>query len=110
MLTTWDATQVALRVAGGQAEFVSVEREWSADGTELTVTPREALVPGEDYTLEVTAHSANGSTVTFSRGFVVQSPDAPEDAIDSLALADEEPFPWTQRAFRLTWHRRVEKI
>jgi len=103
MLTTWDATQVALRVGGGQAEFVSAEREWSSDGTELTVTPREALVPGEDYTLEVTAHSANGSSVTFSRAFVVQSADAPEDAVDSLELVDEEPFPWTQRAFRLTW-------
>lgn len=95
MVRTADATTVTLRENNSEigADFV-----WQG-AVSLTVTPKEPLLPGRNYTLNVVAQSLAGTSVTYNKAFSVTSPDAPTDPVTNVEIVDAEPLDWKARAF-----------
>jgi hypothetical protein len=99
MLDSSDATTITLREG---SQEIGVDFAWSS-AAELSVTPKEPLVPGHTYTLNVVALSAAGTTVTFNKAFLVMSPDAPVDAVTNPEIVDAEPLDWKAKAFTVAF-------
>ncbi len=102
MDTDPSATVVSLRERT-QYQYVATDMAWDSEGTELTINPRQDLVPGREYEIWLTGWSRNAESIsTNSYAFRVEGGIDTMPMVTNLTwLDDPTDVEFTQSTFLL---------